>query len=348
MNTTQRAPIDGLFSRRTLLRGGAALAAGSAAHPLLAACGSGASVSTSGGTTTVSVRFNWTIKGEFSPFFVAREKGFYDEAGINVELQEGKSGTQAVQVVGSGQDDFGYIPSIQVVDGVNKDVPITTVGTMGRYTGMCWAGWPDVTLDGPKALEGNTVSISSSSTFFQVWPGFQQRFQPDLDKIDVVQPSPSARNGLFLRRKVDIMADIFYANDWVILGTETDKELNLLRMSELDFDPLGYLLVANRSLAQDSPETVRSFTQATLRGFRYAIDNPDEAVDIMTRLFADRFSREVFDGQIKNMLDLLLREPGLGIGTDRVWQQSLGILSQSGLIDNTRPLDQYYTNEFVN
>lgn len=347
MEPSRSIPVNRALTRRSLLRGGAALAAGSAAYPLLAACGSGASPGGGGGPTTVSVRFNWTIKGEFSPFFVAREKGFYDEAGINVELQEGKSGTQAVQVVGSGRDDFGYIPSIQVVDGVNKDVPITTIGTMGRYTGMCWGAWPDVPLDGPKALEGNTVSISSSSTFFQVWPGFQQRFQPNLDKIDIVQPSPSARNGLFLRRKVDVMADIFYANDWVILRAETDKELSLLRMSELEFDPLGYLLVANRSLVQDSPDTVRSFTQATLRGVRYTIDNPDEAVDIMTRQFADRSSREVFDGQIKNMLDLLLREPGLGIGTDQVWQQSLGILSQSGLIDKTLPLDEYYTNEFV-
>lgn len=347
MDANRNVPVNRPLTRRSLLRGGAALAAGSAAYPLMAACGSGANPGGGGGPTTVSVRFNWTVKGEFSPFFVAREKGFYDEAGLNVELEEGKSGTQAVQVVGSGRDDFGYIPSIQVVDGVNKDVPIKTVGTMGRYTGMCWAGWPDVDLDGPKALEGNTVSISSSSTFFQVWPGFKRRFQPDLDKINVIQPSPSARNGLFLRRKVDIMADIFYANDWVILRAETDKELNLLRMSELEFDPLGYLLVANRSLLEESPDTVRRFTQATLRGFRYTIDNPDEAVDIMTRLFADRSSREVFDGQVKNMLDLLLRDPGLGVGSEQVWQQSLGILSQSGLIDNTRPLNQYYTNEFV-
>lgn len=347
METHENASTSPSMTRRSLLRGGAALAAGSAAYPLLGACGSGASHGGGAGPTTVSVRFNWTVKGEFSPFFVAREKGFYEEAGINVKLQEGKSGTQAVQVVGSGRDDFGYIPSIQVVDGVNKDVPITTIGTMGRYTGMCWAAWPDVQLNGPKALEGNTVSISSSSTFFQVWPGFQQRFQPNLDKINVVQPSPSARNGLFLRRKVDIMADIFYANDWVILRAETDKELNLLRMSDLDFDPLGYLLVANESLRTDSPDTVRRFTQATLRGFRYTIDNPDEVVDIMTRLFADRSSREVFDGQIRNMLDLLLRDPGLGVGTEEIWQQSLGILNQSGLIDDARPLDQYYTNEFV-
>lgn len=333
------------LTRRSLLRGGAAMVAGGATYPFLAACG--ASAGSQDGPATVSVRFNWTVKGEFSPFFVAREKGFYKEQKINVKLAEGKSGTQAVQVVGSGQDDFGYVPSIQVVDGVHKGVPITTVGTMGRYTGMCWAAWPDVPLNGPGALEGHAVSISTSSTFFQVWPGFKRRFQPDLNKIQVVHPAPSARVGLFLRRELDIMADIFYANDWVILGSKADEELNLLRMSELNFDPLGYLLVANDRLLSDSPDTVRRFTQATLKGFQYVIDNPEEATDIMARLFSDRSSREVFSGQIQNMLDLLLQEPGLGVGSDQVWKQSLGILSQSGLIEETRPLNEYYTNEFV-
>src|SRR5215212_2696280 len=55
-------------------------------------------------TKNVSIRFNWTIKGEFTPFFVAQEKGFYKDAGLQVELGEGKSGTQAVQVVGSNND----------------------------------------------------------------------------------------------------------------------------------------------------------------------------------------------------------------------------------------------------
>lgn len=336
-------PVD----RRSFLRAGIALTAGGFGLPLASGCGTGASVQKSGDKSVVSLRFNWTVKGEFTPFFVAREKGFYDEENIDIKLAEGKSGTQAVQVVGTGNDHFGYIPSIQVTQGVNKGVPIKTIATMGQYTGMCWASWPDVPLDGPHALEGNRVSVSTSSTFFQVWPAFQREFELDKSKLNVVHPDPSARVGLFLRRKLDIMADIFFANDYVILGQKTDEKLNLLRMSELNFDPLGYLLVANTSLLRDDTELVQQFVRATVKGFDFTINNTEEAVQIMTDLHGERLGAEVIKGQVENMLKLLLRKPALGQATEEQWQSHLQLLSNAGVIKEKKAMSDYYTNEFL-
>lgn len=335
-----------LVDRRSFLRAGVALTAGGLAVPL-AGCGTGAPVQQSGGRSEVSLRFNWTVKGEFTPFFVAREQGFYDEEGIDVTLAEGKSGTQAVQVVGTGNDHFGYIPSIQVTQGINKGVPIKTIATMGQYTGMCWASWPDVPLDGPRALEGNRVSVSASSTFFQVWPAFQEEFDLNKGRLDVVQPDPSARVGLFLRHELDIMADIFFANDYVILLEKAEEELNLLRMSELNFDPLGYLLVVNTSLLNNDQDLVQRFVRATVKGFDFTINNTENAVEIMTRLHGERLGAAVIQGQVENMKELLLREPALGQATDQHWQSHLDLLSGAGVIDEQKPLEDYYTNEFL-
>ncbi|HYM90515.1 MAG TPA: ABC transporter substrate-binding protein, partial [bacterium] len=101
-------------SRRSVLRGGLALLAAR----LIAPRALGAAAAT-GPAKQATLRFNWTIKGEFTPFFVAREKGYYAEAGVTLELSEGKSGTQAVEVVGAGRDTFGYVPSIQVIEAIN-------------------------------------------------------------------------------------------------------------------------------------------------------------------------------------------------------------------------------------
>jgi NitT/TauT family transport system substrate-binding protein len=324
------------FTRRALLRGATAAGLGLSLPSFPA-----------GTAKKATLRFNWTAKGEFTPFYVAQQMGFFREQGLEVELNEGKSGTQAVQVVGAGSDTFGYVPSIQVVQGINQGIPLKVVATFGRVTGMCWAAWPDVKLDGPKALEGRKVSVSSASTFFQVWPAFVKRYKIDASKVETVNADPSARVGLFLSRRLDIMADIFVANDFVVLETRAKEKLNMLRLSDLDFDPVGYVLVANRSVLERDPDLVRRFTHAAQKGFRSLLDDPKGAAGIMTRLYGDRLGAEIIEGQVSRLVTLINREPALGVSSDGPWQRSLELLHEAGVIDKKLALKEYFTNDFL-
>jgi len=334
-------PFDAPVSRRTFLRASAAVGAG------IASSSSGARAAAGQKLKKATLRLNWTAKGEFTPLYVAREKGFFQEQGLEVEILEGKSGTQAVQVVGTGNDTFGFVPSIQVVQGINQGIPVKVTGTFGRATGMCWASWPEVPLDGPKALEGRKVSMSSASTFFQVWPAFAKRHKLDLGKIETVNADPSARNGLFLSRRLDIMADIFVANDFVILESRAKQKLNLLKLSDLDFDPVGYVLIVHRPVLARDPDLVKRFTRATQKGFQHMVEAPKDAIAIMTKLYGERLGPEVIEGQVSRLLPLVNREPALGVSSDRAWDRSLELLHEAGVIDKKLPLPDYFTNDFV-
>ncbi len=298
-------------------------------------------------TKQATLRFNWTVKGEFTPFFVAREKGYYEAAGVSLELLEGKSGTQAVEVIGAGRDTFGYVPSVQVIEAISGGIPLKAVAAMGRYTGMCWASWSTVPLSKPKDLEGRRVSISPSSTFFQVWPAFARTFRIDTSKVEVIHADPSARVGLFLSHKLDVMADIFWANDLVILQVRTGESFNVLKLADLNFDPLGYLLVVNAQVLSRDPDLVKRVTAATLKGFQYTIDHPDEAIAIMTKLHGNQLGAKVIEGQVRNLIPLLNQKPALGKATQDAWARSLTILYSSGVIRKRLALSDYYTDEFI-
>jgi NitT/TauT family transport system substrate-binding protein len=329
-----------MTGRRSFLATGAATLAAATIPPARA-------LAAGGPPRTVSVRFNWTMKGEFAPFVVAREKGFYREAGIDAQLNPGTSGTQAATSVAVGHDEFGYIPSIQVIEGITKaQMPIRAVAACGSYTGMCWAARADVPLNGPRSLEGRRVSISPSSTFFQVWEAFAKKFGIDTSKVEVISADPSARIGLFLAKRVDVMADIFVANDYVILESKIPERLNLWRLSQVDFDPLGYLLVTSTSLIERDPTLVKAFTAATLRGVQYTHDHPDDAAAIIAKAY-DNLTPQVYRGQVKQLVPLINTKPALGKNDPPAWTRSLEIMRNAGIIP--RALDQasYYTNAFV-
>src|SRR2546428_11683175 len=193
-------PFQAPITRRAFLRGATAVGAGIASTSFSARGAVGPQ------RKKATLRLNWTAKGEFTPLYVAREKGFFEEQGLDVEILEGKSGTQAVQVVGTGNDTFGFVPSIQVVQGINQGIPVKVTGTFGRVTGMCWESWPDVPLGGPKALEGRKVSISSASTLFQVWPAFAPQHKLDPARIEAGNAGPAAPNCLCRRLRAALMA----------------------------------------------------------------------------------------------------------------------------------------------
>src|SRR2546428_5734126 len=334
-------PFQAPITRRAFLRGATAVGAGIASTSFSARGAVGPQ------RKKATLRLNWTAKGEFTPLYVAREKGFFEEQGLDVEILEGKSGTQAVQVVGTGNDTFGFVPSIQVVQGINQGIPVKVTGTFGRVTGMCWASWPEVPLSGPKSLEGRKVSISSASTFFQVWPAFAKKHKLDLAKIETVNADPSARNGLFLSRRLDIMADIFVANDFVILESRAKQKLNVLRLSDLDFDPVGYVLIVHRPVAERDPDLVKRFTRATQKGFQFLVDSPKEAIAVMTKLYGDRLGPEIIEGQVSRLLTLVNRDPGLGVSSERAWQRAPDLPHEAGGIGQELPLPDYFTNDFV-
>lgn len=331
------------LSRRSFMYGASALGM-AAALPLASGCGAG---SGSSGARSVTLRFNWTTSGEYSAFYVAQKKGFYEDVGLEVELLEGKSGTQTAQVIGAGSDDFGYVPSIQYIQGVNQGIPILATATCGRYTGMCWAAHKQTPLENHESLYGLTASLSSASTIAQVWDGFVNRYDVDLSQITIIAPDPAARLPLFSSGELDVLLDPFYANDLVQVQDTIGEELSVLRMSEMDFDPLGFLLVTHRDTAEEDPDLVSAMTQATVRGIQFVLDEPEETLEIMVEEMSDILTPAALEGQIANLRDILVQDEGPGRGTDAMWQESLDLLSEAGVIDEVKNVEEYYTNEFV-
>jgi NitT/TauT family transport system substrate-binding protein len=211
---------------------------------------------------------------------------------------------------------------------------------------MCWGARADVPLTGPRSLEGRRVAISQSSTFFQLWDAFAKRFGVDKSKVDVVSADPSARIGLLLGGRVDVIADLFIANEIPLLQERLGSKLNLWRLSQADFDPLGYLVVASTSAIQRDPGLIKAFTGATLRGMQYTAEHPDDAAAIVSRT-NDNLPATVYRGQVAELVTLMNLRPAPGKNVPAAWSHSLDILRSAGLIQHALDHDAYYTNAFV-
>lgn len=298
---------------------------------------------------SVSLRLNWQMKGEFAPFVVGVEKGFFREQGLDVKVEEGSSGTQALQAVAGGQDDFAYVPSVQLIEAVNKGLPVKAIATIGKIDSMGMVSLSDVPLKTPKDLEGRSVEITATATFSQIWPAFARKNNIDESKVTIVRVAPGARFNLLLTKKVDVLADIFMTNEYPVLQKQVGQDkLNTLVVGDWGFSLIGYTLATQTKTITDKPDLVKRFDAAAAKAFKYTREHPEEAAQIASAAYPKVLFPDTTLGQVKQLVSFLDRgEPKkLFAGSDQSWKGTLDILA-AGNAGSSKPPSDYYTNAFV-
>jgi NitT/TauT family transport system substrate-binding protein len=295
------------------------------------------------------LRLNWQIKGEFAPFIVAVEKGYFREEGLDVAVGPGTSATQALQSVASNNDDLAYVPSVQLVQAVNNGMPVKVVATVVKVDSMGMVAPSTIPLSKPTDLEGRTVEISAASTFSQIWPAFAAKNKIDVSKVKVVSVAPGARFNLLLSGKVDMLADIFMTNEYPVLQSKVSAPLNTLRVGDWGFKLIGYTLVASTRLIDASPDLIARFNRAMAKAFKFCMDNPAEAAAIAAKAHPEALDAKTTEAQLRQLADFI-KQGGAGpmfAGSDEGWQATLDILKSTGVVDKVKAPGDYYTNAFV-
>lgn len=334
----QLSPPPGLRRRLPALVG-AALIAGSTL----------AMVQNASADPALSLRLNWKMKGEFAPFIVSAEKGFFKDEGLDVEVKEGSGATLAIQSVATGKDAFAYVPSVQLIQAVNKGIPVKAIATVSKVDSMGFVARPGVALASPKDLEGKKVEIAASSTFHNIWDAFARKNGIDASKVDVVSVNPGARFGLLLSGKVDILADIFITNELPVLASQTPEKLQSIAVGDFGFPIIGYTLITTDEMIEKHPDEVKKFVAAARKGFAFTQNHPEEAAKIAAAAYPAQLPAGPTLGQVK-ALDSFLAQGSpktLFVGSDAGWQNTLDILADAGVIDEKKAPATYYTNAFV-
>ncbi|MCL7745673.1 ABC transporter substrate-binding protein [Halalkalibacter alkaliphilus] len=297
--------------------------------------------------TDISLRLNWRIKGEFAPFFVTKEKGFFEEFGLNVEVLEGNGSTNTMQAVAGLQDHFGVTSTVEPSQGIVEGMPIKMIASYMNRSPIMIASHPDTPVETPKDLEGKSIAMSIASTFTNVFPYFLETNGVDESLVDAVQVESSARNGLFLNKEVDAVA-IFSTNEYPVFEQELGTELTPLYLADFGYDLSGLTLIGNERFLEENPNTVKRFLAAIDKGFQYTLENQEEAAEIVTELFPDGIDVETATSQLTLLEEIALFD-GVPYGymTEDNMNNTLDIMEVSGLISERFDLDRYYTNEFL-
>jgi NitT/TauT family transport system substrate-binding protein len=296
----------------------------------------------------IQIRFTWQFKGEHAPLFVALDKGYYADEGLDVQLAEGSGAETVVRVVGQGIDKIGFGPATTVAEAIGNGLPIQVVAVYQPKTPIGLMSFPEVPLKSPKDIEGKTLGLTANESFAHLWEPFAKLNGVDLSKVTKVVLDYSARNGLFMSRKIDIQST-FLNVDVPLMEKKTGIAFNTMKVSDFGLELLGGGLFVNNEYANAHPETLRKLLRATAKGYRAAREDPKGAVASLSKYLRVKLPEDILEEQLKITLadTPMTSDKPLGWQDPAEWRSNIALLRQIGVVKAGKEPTDYYTNQYL-
>lgn len=294
------------------------------------------------------MRLDWIFQGPNVGFVVARDKGFYKEEGLDVDVGAGKGSGLTAQLVASKATQFGFADGFVVGGSVAKGMNIRMVAAVYRRNPTAIVFLDSSDIKTPKDLEGKSIGIPTGATQFQQWPAFVKGCNLDGSKISVANVDPAGSLPALLGGKVNALGT--YAQGTVpSVEIRGGKKARYFWYADCGVNAVSNGIIAHNDFIKENPELVRKFVRASIRGFLYARQNPDEAVTIVRR-YSDSLVPEI----IKREMELswttwnTVNTQGKPLGwmSDADWQETAHVLQQFGGVASVDP-KALYTNDFA-
>lgn len=297
------------------------------------------------------VKFNmaWLPQGSQIGVIAAIDKGFYRDAGLEVEAVRGFGGIRTANEVDQGMFEFGYGDPVSVALNRANGGGARLIGVINERwpAGLCFLRERHA-LARPADLKGLKIGGGQNSAVQMLLPVWLERNGVNRTAVQILQLNPSVIVTSLIEGKIDA-AECWRANSWPVFEREARRAgltLDWLEYGRFNLDIYGSGLITSDRLIRARPELVRHFVQATYRGYRYAMEHPDEARSIMLKRYPV-LDPAVTEEQIHELVELM-RGPGPLGGIDpQKMARTFAFIASGYPLAGKVSADDLYTREFV-
>lgn len=243
-----------------------------------------APVSASAEPIPLRVQLKWLHQYQFAGFYAAQMRGYYAEAGFDVELLPGDATRSSVDVVVAGDAEFG-VGTAELLLQAARGAPIRILAPIFQHSPLVLVAMASDTLQHVHDLSGQTIMMEADSAELYA---YLRDEGIDLDGLTIVPHTHDV--GALLRGEVAAMSA--YVTDEVFALRQVADDVLIFSPRSAGIDFYGDTLFGCADFVERYPEATQAFVGATLRGWAWALEHPDEIVDHIRGIAPERHSRE--------------------------------------------------------
>jgi NitT/TauT family transport system substrate-binding protein len=289
--------------------------------------------------TPVTQVLNWSPEAEFGGHYAAQEQGFYKDAGLDMEIMLGGPKVSYMQVVASGQADFGIGQAEDIFLAREQGIPVVAIGTVYQKNLAALAYHKESNIKDFADLNGRTGFLIPGAPY---WEYVKKSYK--LDKVqerayDLTQ---------FLADKNSFI--VIYVTNQPFSFKEQNLAIDYIPLDDSGYENFSNVLFTTEDMIKKKPEAVKAYVEATFKGWEYYRDNPDQTNEQIHELSPElsleslKFSQEasmpmIFGGEAETK--------GVGYMSAERWTKLRDQLKEVGFVKKDEPIENVFTTEFL-
>ena len=305
--------------------------------------------------TKIKMVLNWKYEGAQSWFFLAQDKGYFKEEGLDVEFDQGEGSAASIPKVASGAYQAGFGDLNALIDLASKrpgDAPVA-VYMIYNTPPFALVVKQDSPIKTPKDLEGKTIGGPANDAALKLFPAFAKIAKIDASKVTVTNMAPNLREQMLWRGQIDaafgyVTTVTFSAK---AMGLDPAKDLRFIRYGDFGMDLYSNAVFFSKSFVTDNPKAVQGFVKALNRAVKEVAANPDAGVDFAIKrepLLKRDVEKEKLLATIRNdMSHPEIARIGFGDVDDERLKKAIGIVVDANQLPRTPTPNEVFNRSFL-
>jgi NitT/TauT family transport system substrate-binding protein len=305
--------------------------------------------------TKIKLVLNWKYEGPQGMFFLAQDRGYFKQEGLDVTFDQGNGSGAAVPQVANGAYDMGFGDINALIELAAKKPDEAPVGVFMLYNRPPFtiAVKADSPIKTPADFVGRKLGGPANDGALKLFPALCATAQIDCTKVEIVNMQPNLREQMLMQGQVDgvfgyVTTIRFSAK---LTGIDPDKQMRFIKFGDYGMDLYSNAIIVSRKFVKEHPEAVKGFLKALNHGIKDAIADPQAAIDaVATRepLIKPAIERAKLDATMADeMSHPEIAKIGLGDVSDERMTKAIDILVKAKELPRTPAASEIFDRSFL-
>lgn len=290
----------------------------------------------------INFMLQWFPQSQFAGYYVAREKGFYEEAGVDVNIMHPAPSRNALEYLKNGEVDVVSLFLISGISAYSNGTDLVNIGQLSQKSSLLFVAKKESNITDLNDFNQKKIGIWKSG--FDELP---KVFVQD-NNLDIQWVLLTSSVNLFLMGGIDMLTVTYYNEyDQIVNSGVNEDELTRFFLNDYGYDvPEDGLYCTSKTL-KTKREELEKFYQASFRGWRYAKEHPEEALEIVLKVMEEEHLPGNYAHQrwmLEKMIELIIPEDktSYGILSPDNFAHTLEIMISAGFITKEFSYEEFY------